>query len=439
MRKIIFRIYWYFKSKRYNYPTNPTLVLKKLLKSQYWSKSQTEAYQLKCLNELATKASNNTEYYKKLNIQEYLPIESIHDFTLKIPSIDRVTIMANVDKLKIKKPDSFFKYSTSGSTGEPLTVEISGMSDVYRIAGHMRFHRWWGIKPFSKSVLIWGFKSTSKKEKKSFVNIIKRQILNRLDINVFDLNEQTIEFYFNKIEKFKPAFIKGYKSAVYQLAELMYSKNLSFKNPTLKVAIVTSEVLLENERAFIEKVLKCKVANEYGAVEAGLFAYECPNGSMHIFEESVFIDTIDKSVVSTELYNDYMPLINYQNGDKVILSNKLCSCGRTSRIINRIEGRVDDMVVRPDGTKISQYIFYYIMKEINDIGYEGSVKKYLVVQKENDFNILVVPGANYGIEVEKFIKQRMYKEIGSEIQIDIKKVTEIKREKSGKLRFFIRQ
>lgn len=253
------------------------------------------------------------------------------------------------------------------------------------------------------------------------------------------MNDKTIFSYVKQIDDFDPKYIRSYKSGLYEFARLMEKHKLQFKKADLKVAIVTSETLLDSERKYIENILKCKVANEYGAAEGGFYACECPDGSMHINEETNFITTdINNNAIVTELFNNSMPLINFKNDDKILISNDYCTCGRTSRLIIRIEGRVGDYILCPDGTKKNSFVLAYIIRESVEEGYKGSIKQYRVIQNENKFLMEFVPGENYTEEVSDIIKKRMHKEIGQEIEIEIKLVPQIKREKSGKLRIFIR-
>jgi len=97
------------------------------------------------------------------------------------------------------------------------------------------------------------------------------------------------------------------------------------------------------------------------------------------------------------------------------------------------------VVICPDGTEKSQYIFYYIIKELDDIGLEKSIVKYKIIQNKFLFSILIIPDSNYCDEVENYIRKRLYEEIGCNIEIDLKIVDQIPFEKSGKLRFFKRE
>lgn len=439
MNKIIYYFYYLLKVIKYKYPVNPLKIFKFLQESQYWTKDEIKSYQCEKINNLLKKVKNSSIYYQKSLSGINLPISSLDAFYNDISLITKEIIKKNSAQLKTTHHSSRYKRTTSGSSGDPLSVYISSMAEVYRKAGVMRFKSWWGIKPNDKSVLIWGFKNTNTK-KPNFLGNIKRKLRNRYDINVFNLNKKTIYDFYKDIEEFKPSYIRGYKSAILQFAELLDNNGLIFKNFRFKVAIVTSEVLMESEREYIKNTLNCKVANEYGAVEAGLFAYECPHGSMHINEESVYIYT-DKNnnIFVTELYNHSMPLINYKIDDVVNISDRQCSCGRTSRLINKIEGRLCDYVIKPDGSKISQYIFYYIIKELDDIGFRNSIIKYKIIQQQNCFIFNIIPDKGYKNAVKDYIRKRMYKEIGKTINIKFKIVDNIRREKGGKLRFFVRE
>ena len=78
----------------------------------------------------------------------------------------------------------------------------------------------------------------------------------------------------------------------------------------------------------IEKVFDCPVINEYGARDAGIIAYQCPNGKMHISAENMIVEILDietRKKLNTEnpalwlvgpnLNNFSMPRIRYLLGD----------------------------------------------------------------------------------------------------------------------------
>jgi len=56
-------------------------------------------------------------------------------------------------------------------------------------------------------------------------------------------------------------------------------------NLKLKGIVTTAENLYEHQRELIEKVFKCPVINEYGARDAGIIAYQCPQGKIHVISQ----------------------------------------------------------------------------------------------------------------------------------------------------------
>lgn len=354
------------------------------------------------------------------------------------PSYKKKDIQKYGEELRTDLFSNQYPHTTSGSTGQPVKVYLSKYASIYRQAVFMRFLNWWDCNIFDKNVYIWGTKGLVKNNK--FRKKIKKFLNGRLDINVFNLNDTTILSYFNKIEKHNPQFIRGYKSAILLLAELMETHDLRFKLTKLKVAIVTSEVLYEAERNYMEKILNCSVANEYGASEAGgIIAVECRDGNMHINEETIYLKQDNQNnVLLTEVWNDSMPLLNYKLGDKVYLSEKKCECGRDLKVITKIEGRENDYIIKPNGQKLSQYTFYYLFEEIRMQGFDTAIRKYNVVQKGDSFEIKIETGVGFNEDIKSLIRQKMKSKIGEDISIIITKVNQIPREKSGKLRFFKR-
>jgi phenylacetate-CoA ligase len=411
---------------RKRYKINPLRLYKFLLKSQYYNIKEIETFQLKAFNKLVN--SIDTAYYPYLK-----PISKLADLQ-NFPVIDKSFVRLRESELINIKYKPRFIHKTSGSTGAPIKIYLNALAEAYRIAGRFRFKQWWGIGIFDKGVLIWG---TEGHKKISLFSNLLSEIFPTLRINVFDLNDKTIISYCKEIIKYEPVYVRGYKSGIVQFAKLIDKNNISTSRLKFKVAIVTSEVLLKEERDLISKILNCPVANEYGSVEAGLYAYECPNGGMHVFEESLYtFSNANNEIVSTELHNYCTPLINYKNDDKVIFSNEPCKCGRTLKTISEIQGRLDDFVQCPDGRELSQYILYYMFKTIDGNYFPGSVDQYKVLQKKFHFKIQVVKGSNWKNEVISFITEYLKKNIGNDITIEFEFLPAIPREKSGKLRFF---
>ena len=87
-------------------------------------------------------------------------------------------------------------------------------------------------------------------------------------------------------------------------------------------------------------------------------AVECREnrGSLHIFEDHFYPEVLDErgepvppgtpgELVLTTLTKEALPVIRYRTGDVTSFAPGPCACGRTSRRMARLSGRVDDMLV----------------------------------------------------------------------------------------------
>jgi phenylacetate-CoA ligase len=431
--KIIDNIYFRLKYIiNYNIDLYP--IVNKLNESQYWPREKIEEYQEQKILQLYDKLKH-IEYYKKYKIIKLMDIENCAEIT-------KNELRNNMRDMVNDKYNKLTQVATSGSTGFPIIINLNSLALAYREAGRIRFREWWGLNPDDRWIFLWGRSSIEKKKKilhqmREKINIMPKK---GIKINIFELNNESVKSIYSKVKEFKPKYLKGYKSAIYQFAKLIRQNQIRAEELKLLLIIVTSEILYPDEREFMESVFHCRVANEYGAVDAGLIAYECPKGGMHIFEESVLVKiNRNHEILTTEFHNFSTPIINYKIGDKIRLSKESCSCGRTLALIENIEGRIDDTIMTPNGEEINHLYFYYLFKDLDHAGFSNSISQYKITQKKNTFSVYIIKGERFESGIINYIEKRMKKDIGEEIKIKILYVNQIPLEKSGKMRHFHRE
>lgn len=126
------------------------------------------------------------------------------------------------------------------------------------------------------------------------------------------------------------------------------------------VALIGAEPHTEHTRRKIEEMLCIKAYNSYGLSEMNGpgVAFECKEqDGMHVWEDSFIAEIIDPEtgehvddgeigeLVMTTLTREGMPIIRYRTRDLTRFIPGQCKCGRTSRRIDRIMGRADDMLI----------------------------------------------------------------------------------------------
>ena len=129
--------------------------------------------------------------------------------------------------------------------------------------------------------------------------------------------------------------------------------------------------------------------NAYGATEPGLVAVQCEKGEgLHYIPILHYLETLKEGkqvssgetgeLIITSLAHYAMPIIRYRIGDYVTLTDENCSCGRTFPLIERIDGRICEMINSSIGTVAAVHDIRLITGKIPDI------MDYQVVQTSPD-------------------------------------------------------
>lgn len=273
----------------------------------------------------------------------------------------------------------------------------------------------------------------------------KDQVSLRRRFNVFDLSEKKMEGFLIRFEKSEFDYINGYTSAILLFAKFLKKQKIVLKDrcPSLKVCIVTSEKLFENDKTLIETSFGIPVFNEYGASEVGLIAFENIDNHWIVNAESLFIEILDENnhsmphgeegrIVITSLYNKAHPMIRYDIGDTGTLSK---SSTHKHPILLNLTGRTNDVARLADGKVVPGLTFYYVTKSI--IEDAGSIKEFLIVQTDLDkFKIEYVSEAALTANQIQKILSAIETFVGKNLQVEFEKMPILKRNKSGKLKQF---
>lgn len=117
--------------------------------------------------------------------------------------------------------------------------------------------------------------------------------------------------------------------------------------------ISVAETLFGDDRALIETVFAQPVEVIYQATE-GFLGYTCSAGRLHLNETFLHVepDWIDKrqglfSPIITDFSRETQPIVRYRLDDVLRLDPRPCPCGSHERVISRIEGRADDILMLP--------------------------------------------------------------------------------------------
>ena len=133
---------------------------------------------------------------------------------------------------------------------------------------------------------------------------------------------------------------------------------------SLEVALTSAESLPEPLRATLQDTYGMQVRQLYGSADGLLPCFECwAADGMHV-PEMMILEITDPETgaplppgevgeVTATVFNPYRPLLRFSNGDRAVLVDEPCLCGR-SAVRMRFRGRLDEatkvrgMFVYPD-------------------------------------------------------------------------------------------
>jgi len=345
----------------------------------------------------------------------------------------------HLDELRAKRAWGTIRKSTSGSTGNPVTVYKSLTASAATYAAYWRGYEWAGVRVGDPQGRFWGvpYYSTAKR-----LTRLTDLVLNRYRCSAFALKESDLADYYKIINRVKPRYFYGYVSVLEEFAEFLIRNKLKLKF-SLACVITTSELLTDLHRELFEKAFGCRIYNEYGSSELGTIAHECEHGSLHVSAERMIVETVldgrvvapgdTGKIVVTELNNKAMPLIRYDLGDSVTLTNQACECGRELPIIGQIAGRTYDIIYNEEGQPFPGQFFTYISSSLVHHGLRLS--GFQVIQLALDHLLVrLVTDETDRQRLENYIRETIRAGYGGNVRIEFVYVREIEREKSGKIR-----
>ena len=418
----------------------PILKAKQLLR-EIQKKNDTEfkAYiKQKKENIVTYHLANNTFYKSFASRADALDWNSVPVMTkrdLQQPLHKRLSVNFTEKTVYINK--------TSGSSGDPFIFAKDKFCHAMTWAEIQDRFLWYFLDfNHSKQARFYGVPLD---KKGYYKERIKDFFGNRYRFSIFDLSDSAFDRCLQKFSVLKFDYINGYTSAVVQFAKFLQKKGVVLKQvcPTLKVCIVTAEMLFNDDKALLEKQFGVHVINEYGASELDLIAFQNPNNQWQLNSETLFVEILDKNnnplpygkegrIVITSLYNKAHPFIRYDIGDIGVISKK--STFRKP-ILEKLVGRTNDIVVLPSGKKAAGLTFYYITKSI--IEDDGNVKEFVIEQfSKQHFKIKYV-SAHLLLDSEmKTIKKEVVNYLEPGLEITFERHDNLQRTKSGKLKQF---
>ena len=328
------------------------------------------------------------------------------------------------------------RFHTSGSTGTPIrtlwTVAELRSSMALREA---RSAGWAGVSFGRPRATFSGRMVEPDPESRGpfyRYNAAERQVY----FSPFHLRPDTAAQYVEALRRHRVEWLTGYAVSYFLLARMIQEQRLSV--PPLAAVITTSEKVTPGMREVMQDAYRCRVFEEYSTVENALFASECDAGRLHVSPDAGVVEILraDGSrcdvgeageVVATCLVRTSQPFIRYRLGDLARWSAGDCPCGRAMPVLEEVIGRIEDVVVGPDGRQMVRFHGIFVD--------QPNVREGQIVQEAlNRIRVRVVPAGGFGPADEAEIVRRVTQRLGAAVDVLVEKVPEIPRTEGGKFR-----
>lgn len=333
-----------------------------LMQSQFWPLDAMQTFQRNQLTQLLQHARTTVPFYQT-RLDPLFKSNGDIDWNRwrEIPVVTRADLREmRAEMLTTALPAGHgptLDYSTSGSSGVPITVTTTSIANAVRRAAFARMD----VQHQIDASKIWAtfvfpheiengidFKNNTAAFSVKKMKNGGRQIKINLKISDNDKLDLILQEKIN------------YLSHLPNTAEIMAFENNLRKNPVrFEAFICYGQSISDEQRRIVKNSFGARCISIYSSKEAGLMAQQCHTGEhFHVNSELAIIEVINAqglacktgetgSLIVTPIYSTAQPLIRYEQGDLVTLGEP-CACGSMLPVLTSISGRQDPIFRFPD-------------------------------------------------------------------------------------------
>lgn len=415
-----------------------------LQQTQWYSSERLGAYQSDKLRAFIAHAYANSPYWREVFAACGLTASDVQtpEDLAQLPILEKETVRAHIDRMASAayagRHAPTVAVHTSGTTGKALHLRLTDECWQRDYAFRDQHRSWSGASPADQVVTFAGHPVVPSEFLRPpywRYNAAERQLI----FSSQHLGPATAPDYAREIRRFRPRLIDGYPSAIYVFA--VYLLDAGIRDIRPRAVYTHSETLLDHQRAVIENAMGCKVYNWYGNTEMVGNIVECERGSLHVRQEHSVLEILTlegkparpgdvAELVGTGFGNYATPLIRYRLGDTVLMGDAECTCGRAGPFVQSVMGRVDDVVVTPDGRYVGR--LDHVFKDALNVS-EAQLRQ----DEVGSLTVRLVTRPQFGDRDRDMLDREFRTRLGPAIRLDYEMVPEIPREANGKFRFVV--
>lgn len=421
------------KLRRERYGPVGRATLERLRRSQWLSPAEVRRSELAALTQRVSDAARDVPFYRDAGLTPiaFRSFEQLRDLPLltkaQVQRAGRALVSDGYAARRLSE------VHTGGTTGTPLAIYCDSATLQRNYAFFTRFRENAGVPASGRTATFAGRVLVPPGGGAPYWR--RNHAANTLLFSSYHIGPDTADAYVRALAEFAPALIDSYPSSLEPLARHIVSRGITSVRPA--AVITSSETLFPEVRALLERAFGCRVYDHYGSAEMAALITQCDAGRYHVVPEFGVVELLDDGrpvspgergeIVATGFINPVMPLIRYATGDSAVLGEGPCPCGRPGRILERIEGRMDDVIVTPEGHRVGR--LDPVFKAV------AALHETRIVQDAPDHvRVETVVSGALADGVRRELVNQLQARLGRAMRIDIVPVPRLERTGRGKLR-----
>lgn len=382
----------------------------------YKDRKDIEALQNQRFLKLVRHAFETVPFYQQKYKQAGVRIESIKSVAdiKELPVLEKSELLAaQPDQLlstKYRDLKKIFMLASGGTSGNVLKVYHSRQSIYASLASYHRSYANMMGGVYARTD-VGAYVYTCPYPFQSFFGAYPQHYIWTLD---------PIEVIRAKLLSAQPHLLTVYPSILERLTKELSKQDRQLIARRLKAISVNSEMSSQSQRDYMSEEWGVPVLDEFCSEEIStMMFHQCPHKNYHTHHDLSVIESVgddgmplpcgvEGSLIATSLWNYAMPMIRYNQQDRIILSDKseTCSCGIKFPLVESFEGRTNDAFILRSGKVLSSGFML-------DVGYSifahytDYIRYWSLIQESVDKIVLecvLVPGVTAetirGIEEE---------------------------------------
>jgi phenylacetate-CoA ligase len=316
-------------------------------------------------------AAEHVPYYRDLFAERGVDPRTLRDAAslAQLPLIDRRVIQAAPERFRAtsRAGREASAFSTSGSTGTPVTVYRDRTALLANIAHSEREREvevLYGGRRYGYPVVqVMNPGGNEQRVRQYYSKTSFRPLRPRVhEVYVRDRVENVV----GEINRLRPLVLRSYGTYAELLFRTVVARGLELHAP--KVVVYGGDPISPEGRKLVEEAFGSPVLSRYGAAEAFKIGFFCEErDAFHLHEELTHVRIVDAAgnelpdgelgeVVVSDLINRGGAVLNYRLGDLARMLGRGCACGRTTRRLTDLEGRRNSVLVLHDGELLHSVI-----------------------------------------------------------------------------------